>query len=86
MGSSTNRNLQAKYERSRRQVRELVHAENTKAPYLQSKPEVPAYDLSMVRRIVPAAKKARVYKDKPSHQFNIMDCVVMDQTYRIVRR
>ena len=34
MSSKTNRNLQAKAEKSKRQRREAAHLETTKAPYL----------------------------------------------------
>jgi|GEM_PF-4117016 len=34
MASATNRNLQAKHTKAKRQARELAHLEMTKAPYL----------------------------------------------------
>lgn len=48
-----NRALIAKADRATAQRRELGHAEYSKPAYLTGKPEVPAYDLSMVRTFAP---------------------------------
>ena len=50
MASATNRNLQAKYLKAKQQIRELAHAEYTKAPYLV-KHDFPSCEGVMVRRI-----------------------------------
>ena len=49
MASKTNRSLQAKHERAKKQVREAIHNEMTKACYLVPKP-VASYDAAQVRR------------------------------------
>lgn len=50
MGSQTNRNLQAKYEKAKRQIVELASVEYSKPAY-NTKPSVPDYDPAMVRRV-----------------------------------
>jgi hypothetical protein len=54
-----NRALQAKFDRSKVQAIALVQAEMSKACYMTSKPEVPAYDAAMVKRVPAAIKPAR---------------------------
>lgn len=58
MASSTNRNLKAKFERSKKQVREFITQEMTKSCYIMPKATVPSYDDAMVRR-VPAGLTSR---------------------------
>lgn len=51
MGTSTNRNLQAKFEKSKRQVRELAWLEYSKAPYLAKHDTIEIPEGVKVRRI-----------------------------------
>lgn len=50
MGSKTNRNLQAKFEKAKRQIVEVSLREFSKPAYT-TKPSVPDYDPAMVRRV-----------------------------------
>jgi hypothetical protein len=62
-----NRSLAAKHDRSKAQSIALVQAEMSKACYMTRKPDVPSYDVAMVRRIEPTARKRKtVYKPAPS--------------------
>lgn len=53
-----NRALAAKFARSKLEAREFVHREMTKSVYLDARPDIPAYDESMVRRY-PTVKPAK---------------------------
>lgn len=58
--------MQQKMAKLKPQITEAAHAEMTKACYFTSKPEVPAYDGAMVRRIENKTKPRKtVYRAAP---------------------
>lgn len=54
-----NRSLAAKHDKAKRQTIALAKVEYSKPCYLTAKPEVPAYDPAMVKRIEATPRKSK---------------------------
>lgn len=64
-----NRSMAPKVDRAKSQAIAAVQAESTKACYMTSKPTVPAYDLSMVKRVeVKTKARKTVYRAAPARK------------------
>jgi hypothetical protein len=85
-----NRSLAAKHDRSKVQMVALVQVEMSKACYMTAKPEVPSYDVAMVRRIEPATRTRKtVYRTAPRKgvmQSGIASCMAGDCGFRLIKR
>lgn len=87
-----NRSMAAKHTKAVSQRIAAGYAEMTKACYLTSKPEVPAYDVSMVKRVeVKTKARKTVYRAAPARklvQVGIAACSSYSEASRfaIVKR
>jgi hypothetical protein len=85
-----NRSLAAKHDRAKRQMVALVQVEMSKTCYMTAKPEVPSYDVAMVRRVEPVTRKRKtVYRPSPVKTLvraGIASCMTGDCSLRLIKR